>query len=43
MTEIGYVGRKPFLRMLADFSGTHGTGTPISVLGVRGLPDRAPV
>lgn len=43
VTEIGYVGRKPFLRMLADFSGTHGTGTPISVLGVRGLPDRAPV
>lgn len=43
VTEIGYIGRKPFLRMLADFSGTHGTGTPICVLAVRGLPDRAPV
>lgn len=42
-TEIGYIGNKPFLRMLADFSGTHGTGTPISVLGVRGRPLRAPV
>lgn len=43
VTEVGYVGRKRWLRMLADFSGTHGAGTPISVLCVRGLPLTAPV
>lgn len=42
ITEIGYIGRRPFLRMLADFGGTHGTGTPIAVLGVRGAPLTAP-
>jgi hypothetical protein len=28
--KIGYIGGKRFLKLLADFSGTHGTGTPIS-------------
>lgn len=42
VVEIGYVGRRPFLRCLADFSGTHGTGTPIAVLGVRGNPLTSP-
>jgi hypothetical protein len=36
--EGGYVGGKPFLRLLADFSGTHGTGTILSCIGVRGRP-----
>ncbi|HTN60742.1 MAG TPA: hypothetical protein VL147_04230, partial [Devosia sp.] len=27
VTEIGYKGGKRFLKLLADFSGTHGTGT----------------
>lgn len=35
-TEIGYVGNKRYLKVLADFSGTHATGTPISVVLVKG-------
>lgn len=35
-TEIGYVGGKRYLKVLADFSGTHGTATPISVVVVKG-------
>ena len=35
VTAVGYVGGKRYLRMLADFSGTHGTATPMAVLGVR--------
>lgn len=27
--KIGYIGGKRYLKLLADFSGTHGTGTPI--------------
>jgi len=34
--KIGYIGRKPYIRLLADFSGTHGTGTPMSALAVTG-------
>lgn len=30
LTRIGYIGHKSFLKLLADFSGTHGTGTPIA-------------
>ena len=33
--KIGYVGGKRFVKLLADFSGTHGTGTPISATVVR--------
>lgn len=40
VTVVGYVGRKQFLRLLADFSGTHGTATPMSAVGVRGRLDR---
>jgi len=29
--KLGYVGGKRYLKLLADFSGTHGTGTPIAV------------
>lgn len=28
--RFGYVGGKRYLKLLADFSGTHGTGTPIA-------------
>lgn len=28
--RFGYKGGKRYLKLLADFSGTHGTGTPIS-------------
>lgn len=41
--EIGYIGSRRFLRLLADFSGTHATGTPISAVCVRGMPYTAPV
>jgi hypothetical protein len=44
VTLIGYRGGKPFLRLLADFSGTHGTGTPMSAVVLRGNLERiAPV
>jgi hypothetical protein len=28
--RVGYIGNKRYLKLLADFSGTHGTGTPIA-------------
>lgn len=34
--EISYVGGKRYLKVLADFTGTHGTGTPICVTLVKG-------
>lgn len=40
VTVVGYVGRKQYLKLLADFSGTHGAATPISAVGVRGRLDR---
>lgn len=43
LTEVGYHGGKRYLKLLADFSGTHGTGTPISCVVVRGLPRIGPV
>lgn len=43
MDEIGYHGGKKYLKLLADFSGTHGTGTPISAVVVRALPYIGPV
>ena len=43
LTKIGYHGGKRYLKLLADFSGTHGTGTPISAVIVAGEPRIAPV
>lgn len=37
-TEIGYIGRKRYLKLLADFSGTHGVGTPIAAIVVTDNP-----
>lgn len=34
--RFGYVGGKRYLKLLADFSGTHGSGTPIAGLVVKG-------
>jgi hypothetical protein len=28
--------------LTADFSGTHGTGTPMTAFAVRGLPEQYP-
>jgi hypothetical protein len=30
--KIGYIGGKRYLKMTADFSGTHGAGTPMSAV-----------
>jgi hypothetical protein len=40
--RVGYIGGKRYLKILADFSGTHGTGTPIGVQVIKGLPHDAP-
>jgi len=34
--RFGYVGGRRYLKLLADFSGTHGTGTPIAGLVMKG-------
>ena len=36
--RFGYRGNKRYLKLLADFSGTHGTGTPISATWALGRP-----
>ncbi|ATN34114.1 hypothetical protein ACO34A_09880 [Rhizobium sp. ACO-34A] len=43
VSKIGYVGARRYLKLLADFSGTHGTGTPISAVVIKGHPSIAPV
>ena len=40
--RFGYIGGKRHLKLLADFSGTHGTGTPIAGLISLGNPARMP-
>lgn len=42
VTEIGYIGQKRYLKLLADFSGTHGTGTPISAVLIKGNAEIKP-
>jgi hypothetical protein len=34
--RFGYVGAKRYLKLLADFSGTHGSGTPIAAIVLKG-------
>lgn len=33
--KLAYVGGKRYIKLLADFSGTHAVGTPISAVAVR--------
>jgi hypothetical protein len=40
ITSVDYIGGKRYLKVLADFSGTHGTGTPICVTVVKGRAAR---
>lgn len=40
--RFGYKGGKRYLKLLADFSGTHGTETAIAAMVVKGSPDIAP-
>lgn len=42
VARMGYVGGKRYLKLLADFSGTHGAGTPIAAIVLRGAPADAP-
>lgn len=41
--EVGYIGGKRYLKLLNDFSGTHGTGTVISTVCVLGNSIYKPV
>lgn len=41
--RFGYKGNRRYLKLLADFSGTHGTGTPMSAVAVLGHPELSPV
>lgn len=41
--KVGYIGYRRYLRLLADFSGTHGTGTAISATVIKGYPQHTPV
>jgi hypothetical protein len=41
--RIGYNGKKRYLKLLADFSGTHGTGTPMSAVAILANPKTKPV
>lgn len=41
--RFGYRGGKRYTKLLADFSGTHGSGTPISATWVLSEPELGPV
>lgn len=43
VTKIGYVGGRRYLKLLADFGGTHSAGTPISSVVIKGNPTISPV
>ena len=38
VTSIGYVGGNRYVRVVADFTGTHSNGTPIAVSVIKGHP-----
>ena len=42
VTEISYVGGRRYLRTRPVFGGTHATGTAMSAMIVRGLPEQLP-
>lgn len=39
----GIVGDRRYVRLRADFGGTHGTGTPLAAVALLGQPRQAPV
>jgi len=41
--KVGYVGSKRYVHVNIDPTGAHSNGTPLSVTGVRGNPNNAPV
>lgn len=40
--EMSYVGNRRYIRLTADFSGTHGSGTPMTAFVVRARPEMSP-
>lgn len=40
--ELSYIGGRRYVRLTADFSGTHASGTPMTAFVVRGLPEQMP-
>jgi hypothetical protein len=42
VAKVSYIGDRRYLKVTADFSGTHGTGTPICVNVVKGHPQSQP-
>lgn len=40
--RVGYVGGKRYLQLVADFSGTHGSPTPLAAVAVKGAPRDMP-
>lgn len=40
--EMSYVGGRRYIRLTADFTGTHGAGTPMTAFAVRALPEMSP-
>jgi hypothetical protein len=36
VTKVSYIGNKRYIKVLEDFSGTHGTATPVAVVAVLG-------
>lgn len=43
VVNVGYVGGKKYLKLLADFTGTHGVATPLAAVVVGAEPRIAPV
>lgn len=43
VTRVGYVGNRRFIKLLADFSGTHGTATPLAATVIKGHARERPV
>jgi hypothetical protein len=41
--KLSYIGGRRYIRMTADFSGTHGTGTAMAAYAVRGMSEALPV
>lgn len=41
--RFGYRGGKQYSRLTANFTGTHGTGTPIAAMAILSRPDNGPV
>lgn len=43
VSSVGYIGGKRYIRAVANFSGTHGTGTPVAVSVVKSHARSNPV